>query len=137
MSVQRNEANALLDELGPVFLQRPPRPERLCRHAEQEPGLGERAVSHRPATSALRAERSSGRAWTSALRAERSSERAWRSRLRWTVGVAQTGGLSEGFNSALLGSLILSGWVVEGELVEFDGLGAGLAAAGPALEDRL
>jgi hypothetical protein len=40
-------------------------------------------------------------------------------------------------NSALLDSLILSGWVVEGELVEFDGLGAGLAAAGPALEDRL
>ena len=40
-------------------------------------------------------------------------------------------------SSALLGSLILSGWVVEGELVEFDGLGADLAAAGPALEDRL
>jgi hypothetical protein len=33
-------------------------------------------------------------------------------------------------------SLILSG-VVEWELVEVDGLLAGLAAAGPALEDRL
>jgi len=33
-------------------------------------------------------------------------------------------------------SLVLSG-VVEWELVEVDGLLAGLAAAGPALEDRL
>jgi hypothetical protein len=46
-------------------------------------------------------------------------------------------GVSSGaFNSALLGSLILSGeW--ERQPGEIDYLLAGLAAAGPALEDRL
>jgi hypothetical protein len=33
-------------------------------------------------------------------------------------------------------SFVVSGWV-EGDLVEVDGLFAGVAAAGPAFEDRL